>query len=197
MNDWLVQWGLEAWKPALRALVMPPVPMLLLVLLGLTLVRRRPWRGRSLGVVGVLATWVICTPWAGHVLQTALTQPPPPLAAPQIAALRQAPRTACSSAITGSTRWPSARSTSRLGWGALTPAVVGRALASISARAASTSASVRLRAKVWPGPMPSASHRLADTVCPAMPSGLCSNRWSLPSNCPRSCQTPGRVMCWR
>lgn len=94
MNDWLVQWGLEAWKPALRALVMPPVPMLLLVLLGLALVRRRPWLGRSLGVVGVLATWVICTPWAGHVLQAALTQPPPPLAAPQIAALRQAPRTA-------------------------------------------------------------------------------------------------------
>ena len=54
MNDWLVQWGLEAWKPALRVLVMPPVPMLLLVLLGLALVRRRPWLGRSLGVVGVL-----------------------------------------------------------------------------------------------------------------------------------------------
>jgi uncharacterized SAM-binding protein YcdF (DUF218 family) len=94
MNDWLVQWGLEAWKPALRALVMPPVPMLLLVLLGLALVRRRPWLGRSLGVAGVLATWVICTPWAGHALQTALTQPPPALSAGQIAALRQAPHTA-------------------------------------------------------------------------------------------------------
>ena len=94
MNDWLVQWGLEAWKPALRMLVMPPVPMLLLVLLGLALVRRRPRLGRSLGVAGVLATWVICTPWAGHVLQTTLTLPPPPLSADRIASLRQAPRTA-------------------------------------------------------------------------------------------------------
>jgi uncharacterized SAM-binding protein YcdF (DUF218 family) len=91
MNDWLVLWGLEAWKPALRAMVMPPVPMLLLVLLGLALVRRRPWLGRSLGVVGVVATWMVCTPWAGHVLQVALTQPPPPISAGQIATLRQAP----------------------------------------------------------------------------------------------------------
>lgn len=94
MNDWLVLWGLEAWKPALRALVLPPVPMLLLVLLGLALVRRRPRLGRSLGLAGVLATWAVCTPWAGHVLQTALTQPPPPLSADQITTLRQAPRTA-------------------------------------------------------------------------------------------------------
>jgi uncharacterized SAM-binding protein YcdF (DUF218 family) len=94
MNDWLVLWGLEAWKPALRALVLPPVPMLLLVLLGLVLVRRQPRLGRSLGLAGVLATWAVCTPWAGHVLQTALTQPPPPLSADQITTLRQAPRTA-------------------------------------------------------------------------------------------------------
>ncbi|GCL61956.1 YdcF family protein [Pseudaquabacterium pictum] len=94
MNDWLVHWGLEAWKPALRALVMPPVPMLLLVLLGLALVRRRPGLGRSLAVLGVLATWLVCTPWAGHLLQQALTRPPPPLAAAQVASLRQAPGTA-------------------------------------------------------------------------------------------------------
>jgi uncharacterized SAM-binding protein YcdF (DUF218 family) len=94
MNDWLVLWGVEAWKPALQALVMPPVPMLLLVLLGLALVRRRPRLGRSLAVAGVLATWVVCTPWAGQALQAALTQPPPPLPTEQIAALRRAPDTA-------------------------------------------------------------------------------------------------------
>jgi len=94
MNDWLVLWGLEAWKPALRTLVMPPVPMLLLVLLGLALVRRWPRLGRGLGVAGVVATWVVCTPWAGHALQVTLTQPPPPLSVGQIATLRQAPHTA-------------------------------------------------------------------------------------------------------
>lgn len=94
MNDWLVQWGLEAWKPALRTLVMPPAPMLVMVLLGLLLARRRPWLGRSLGLLGLLGTWVFCTPWAAYTLQQVLTRPPPPLAAGQIAALRQAPHTA-------------------------------------------------------------------------------------------------------
>lgn len=94
MNDWLVLWGLQAWKPALQVLVLPPVPMLLLVLLGLALVRRHPRLGRTLGVAGVLATWLVCTPWAGHRLQAVLTQPPPALPADQIAALRRAPDTA-------------------------------------------------------------------------------------------------------
>jgi len=94
MNDWLVQWGLEAWKPALRVLVMPPVPMLLLALLALGLVRRRPRLGRSLGLLAVLATWLVCTPWAGQGLQALLTQPPPVLAPERIAALRGAPNTA-------------------------------------------------------------------------------------------------------
>ena len=94
MNDWLVLWGVEAWKPALRMLLMPPVPMLLLALVGLALVRRRPRLGRALAGLGVLATWMVCTPWAGHTLQTVLTQPPPALPAEQISALRQAPHTA-------------------------------------------------------------------------------------------------------
>jgi len=94
MNDWLVQWGLEAWKPALRVLVMPPVPMLLLALLALGLARRRPRLGRSLGLLAVLATWLVCTPWAGQGLQALLTQPPPALAPERIAALRGAPNTA-------------------------------------------------------------------------------------------------------
>ncbi len=94
MNDWLVHWGLEAWKPALQALVMPPVPMLLLALLGLALVRRRPQLGRRLAVAGVLAIWLVCTPWAGQGLVALLTRPPPPLSAERIAALAQTPRTA-------------------------------------------------------------------------------------------------------
>jgi uncharacterized SAM-binding protein YcdF (DUF218 family) len=94
MNDWLVQWGLEAWKPALRILVMPPVPMLLLVLSGLLLALRRPRLGRCIALAGVLATWLVCTPWAGEGLIRLLTTPPPPMPAERIAALRQAPHTA-------------------------------------------------------------------------------------------------------
>jgi uncharacterized SAM-binding protein YcdF (DUF218 family) len=94
MNDWLVRWGLEAWKPTLQVLVLPPVPMLLLALLGLALLRRRPRLGRALALVGVLATWIICTPWAGQGLVQLLTRPPPALSADRMAALAHAPHTA-------------------------------------------------------------------------------------------------------
>lgn len=94
MNDWLVGWGLEAWKPALKLLLLPPVPMLLLALLGLLLLGRRPRLGRALAALGLLATWLVCTPWAGHGLVNLLTRPPPPLSAERIAALRGAPHTA-------------------------------------------------------------------------------------------------------
>ena len=94
MNDWLVGWGLEAWKPALKLLLLPPVPMLLLALLGVLLLGRRPRLGRWLAGLGVLATWLVCTPWAGHGLVNLLTRPPPPLSAERIASLRGAPHTA-------------------------------------------------------------------------------------------------------
>ncbi len=94
MNDWLVHWGLEAWKPALQALVLPPASLLLLALLGLLLWRRRPQGGRALVAAGLLGTWLVCTPWVGQGLVNLLTRPPPPLAADRLATLAQSPRTA-------------------------------------------------------------------------------------------------------
>nr|MDH4391235.1 YdcF family protein [Aquabacterium sp.] len=73
MNDWLVQWGLQAWKPAFKLLLLPPAPMLLLALLGLLLLGRRPRLGRALAGLGLLATWLVCTPWAGQGLVNLLT----------------------------------------------------------------------------------------------------------------------------
>lgn len=94
MNDWLVRWGIEAWKPWLQLLVIPPVPLLLLGLLGWLLVRRHPRLGRALGLLSVLLTWLVCTPWAADQLQRRLTRPPPALSSEAIAGLAAAPRTA-------------------------------------------------------------------------------------------------------
>ncbi len=94
MNDWLVHWGIEAWKPWLQQLVMPPVPLLLLGLLGWLLVRRHPRLGRALGLLSLLLTWLVCTPWAADQLQRRLTRPPPALSAEAMACLTGAPRTA-------------------------------------------------------------------------------------------------------
>ena len=94
MNDWLVRLGIEHWKPALQVLLILPLPMLLLGLVAWALVGRLPRLGRALGLVSVLLTWAVCTPWAGHHLLQQLTRPPPPLSSPQIAALAGAPHTA-------------------------------------------------------------------------------------------------------
>ena len=94
MNDWLVQWGLEAWKPALQILVIPPLPMLLLALLAVLLVRWRPRMARALGLLAATSLWAISTPFVGHGLVDLLTRPPPALSAERIAVLKAAPHTA-------------------------------------------------------------------------------------------------------
>lgn len=94
MNDLLVRWGIEGWKPWLQVLVLPPVSLLLLGLLAWLLVRRRPRSARALGLASLLGLWAISTPWAAHLLVQALTRPPPVLTSGQVAALANAPHTA-------------------------------------------------------------------------------------------------------
>jgi uncharacterized SAM-binding protein YcdF (DUF218 family) len=94
MNDLLVQLGIESWKPHVSMLVMPPVPLLLLVVLGVLLMRRSPRWGAVLALGGALGLWALATPAMGELLQRQLTRPPPVLDAARIAALRQAPHTA-------------------------------------------------------------------------------------------------------
>lgn len=109
MNDWLIAWGIEGWKPALRLLLMPPVPMLLAALLAWALARRLPRTARWLGVGSLLALWLVATPWAAYHLQQALVPAPAPLSAPAIAGLADrpgAPRTAV--LVLGSGRRPHA-----------------------------------------------------------------------------------------
>lgn len=97
MNDWLIAWGIEGWKPAVRLLLLPPVPLLLLGCLAWALVRRRPCIARTLGLLSLVALWLVGTPWAAHALQRVLVPSPPPLSATAVAGLADrpgAPRTA-------------------------------------------------------------------------------------------------------
>jgi uncharacterized SAM-binding protein YcdF (DUF218 family) len=58
MNELLLMFGIESWKPILAALVLPPLPVLLLVLLG---ARLMPWR-RGVGwlvlILAVALLWL-------------------------------------------------------------------------------------------------------------------------------------------
>ena len=94
MNQLFVTLGIEAWKPWLSTLVMPPLPLLLLVLLGARQLSRRRTLGWSLLLGGLAGLWLTCTTALGSTLINRLTQPPPPLTAAQRASLAEGPRSA-------------------------------------------------------------------------------------------------------
>lgn len=95
LNDLFVMLGIESWKPVLTALVLPPVPLLLLALVGARLIPARRGLGWTCVLLSVAAIWASCTTTVGEALLRALVHPPPALAPAKIAELkRQAgPRT--------------------------------------------------------------------------------------------------------
>lgn len=94
MNDLLVTLGIASWKPVIGALLLPPTPFVLLVLVGGALMRRSRGLAWALLLAGALGTWFMCTPVAATALTRLLLSPPPALGAGQIAGLKNAPKTA-------------------------------------------------------------------------------------------------------
>ncbi len=94
MNEWALALGVESWKPVFTALAMPPVPLLLLVLIGARQMARRPLRAWALTLVATLGIWLSFTAGLGHYLVQGLIRPPPALTLSELAALRHSPRTA-------------------------------------------------------------------------------------------------------
>jgi len=88
LNDLFVLLGIQTWKPLLTALVLPPVPWLLLMLIGARMMywrRTVSWLVILLGAAGV---WLSCTTAVGHWLEQAL-KPPPPLGPDRIAEIKR------------------------------------------------------------------------------------------------------------
>ena len=94
MNEIFLTLGIESWKPAMTALLLPPVPLLVMVLVGARLMFRRRLLAWSLIVVAVVGIWLMCTSAVGGLLIKGLNQPPPALMADNISALKRASRTA-------------------------------------------------------------------------------------------------------
>ncbi|MFT3821325.1 MAG: YdcF family protein [Rubrivivax sp.] len=91
MNGWLQSLGLDGLKPLLTALLLPPMPWLLLIVLGAWWLRRRPRIGGSLVALGVGLIWACSTDVAADGLMRWLLDPPPTLRDP--AALAGGPPT--------------------------------------------------------------------------------------------------------
>lgn len=94
MNEVFVMLGIESWKPALTALVLPPVPFVVLLLLGGRVMYRRRLLGWTLLLLGTLGTWLMCTTVAGNALTNMLVMPPRVLSPSEVGDLKKAQKTA-------------------------------------------------------------------------------------------------------
>lgn len=94
MNSLFVDLGIESWKPVLSMLMLPPVPLLLIVLAGAWMLRRRPVAG-WIGVwLGVALLWLCACAGTATFLSQTLLRPPPALEPARIARLRAEVRAA-------------------------------------------------------------------------------------------------------
>lgn len=66
-------------RETVRDLVLPPAGPMIIVLVGLWLLRRRPTLGRAMAIAGTLLLWLLSTPWIADQLQR-LAERYPPLA---------------------------------------------------------------------------------------------------------------------
>jgi uncharacterized SAM-binding protein YcdF (DUF218 family) len=89
MNSLFVLLGIEAWKPLIAALLLPPVPLMLMTLVGTRMVF---WR-RSLGwivvVLSVTGLWLSCCTGFASWLQQVAMHVPPPLSADTLDEIRR------------------------------------------------------------------------------------------------------------
>lgn len=94
MNELFLTLGIEAWKPFLSALLLPPLPFLLLVLAGARLMFRRRLLAWLLVLLGCAGIWLMCTMAVGKALINGVLKPPPALGTEQVAELKKSPKTA-------------------------------------------------------------------------------------------------------
>ena len=94
MNEIFLTLGIESWKPYFSALLLPPVPLLVLIVVGARLMFRRRLLAWLLILLGVVGIWLSCTGAASGALIRWLTQPPPALTKNAIAEIKRSPRTA-------------------------------------------------------------------------------------------------------
>ena len=88
MNDIISLLGIEAWKPVITALLLPPVPLLILVLVGTRLVLSRRGLGWLLVLCATTLLWLTACNGFAEFLVRSVARPPPALSAAQLDQLR-------------------------------------------------------------------------------------------------------------
>ena len=88
LNSLFVLLGIESWKPVLSALLLPPVPLLVLLLIGTRLILPRRGLGWFIVVLSVTLLWLTACVGAAQFASRLFLQPPPALAFDRIASLK-------------------------------------------------------------------------------------------------------------
>jgi uncharacterized SAM-binding protein YcdF (DUF218 family) len=89
MNDLLATFGLQSWKALFGALLLPPVPLIVLVLIGARLMFTRRLLAWSLILLSCIGLWLTSTLAAGKFMRATFFKLPPALNAGAIASLRR------------------------------------------------------------------------------------------------------------
>lgn len=88
MNSLFAMLGIETWKPILTALFLPPVPFLLLVLVGARLILPRRGLGWFVILLSVTALWLGACTGVGRWIEQFVLRVPPALTSTRIGELR-------------------------------------------------------------------------------------------------------------
>lgn len=88
LNSLFAALGIESWKPFLAALMLPPVPFLLLILAGARLMLPRRGWGWSLIVLSVAGLWLSTCMGTARLLEQFVLHPPPAMKAERIAQIK-------------------------------------------------------------------------------------------------------------
>jgi uncharacterized SAM-binding protein YcdF (DUF218 family) len=88
VNQFFVLLGIAAWKPYLSVLILPPVPLIVLMLVGARLILPRRGLGWTLVLLSALLMWLGATTGTARLLAQALLEPTPALTADAIAGIR-------------------------------------------------------------------------------------------------------------
>lgn len=88
MNGFFSLLGIESWKPVIGALLLPPVPLILLVLVGARVMLPRRGLGWLLILLGTVGIWLSACAGIGALLTRTVLHPPPALSTDRIAQLR-------------------------------------------------------------------------------------------------------------
>lgn len=89
LNSLFANLEIESWKPVLTALLLPPVPLLVLALLAARLMAWRRLLGWSLLLLSLMLVWLSCSSAVADALVRGLLAPPPPLSPVALAKLKQ------------------------------------------------------------------------------------------------------------